>query len=109
MYMYIDTTYYNVNVYFNIVRELMEKCISFYKCIQAYGRKDLNINTPTVTKRLIQAYYTKHSNVSTPSLISTCFFTVGLQAYPLILEIHVQCIGDYCGGGGLSFLLLICL
>ena len=23
------------------------KCISFYKCIQAYGRKDLNISTPS--------------------------------------------------------------
>ena len=39
------------------------------------------------TKRLIQAYCTKHSNISTPSLISACFFTVGIQAHPLILEI----------------------
>ena len=23
------------------------KCIFFYKCIQAYGRKDLNISTPS--------------------------------------------------------------
>ena len=32
------------------------------------------------TKRLIQAYYTKHSNISTSSLISACFFTVGIEA-----------------------------
>ena len=37
-------------------------------------------------KHLIQAYYTKHSNISTPSLISACFFTVGIQAHTLILE-----------------------
>ena len=44
----------------------------------------------------------KHSNISTPSLISTCFFTVGIQAHTLILLVtHVQCIGDYCGGRGL--------
>ena len=42
--------------------------MSFYKCIQAYGRKDLNI--------------------STPSLISACFFTVGIQAQPLIFKIY---------------------
>ena len=36
------------------------------------------------TKHLIQAYYTKHSNISTPSLISACFFTVGIQAHTLI-------------------------
>ena len=58
--------------------------MSFYKCIQAYGRKDLN--NYKHTKRLIQAYCTKHSNISTPSLISACFFTVGIQAQPLILE-----------------------
>ena len=39
-------------------------------------------------KRLIQAYYAKCSNihVSTPSLISTCFFTLGIQAHPLTFK-----------------------
>ena len=32
----------------------------------------------------MQAYCTGHSNISTPSLISACFFTVGIQAQPLI-------------------------
>ena len=27
---------------------------------------------------------------------------MGIQAYSLILVTHVQCIGDYCGGRGLS-------
>ena len=40
------------------------------------------------TKHLIQAYYAKCSNihVSTPSLISTCFFTLGIQTHPLIFK-----------------------
>ena len=47
------------------------------------------------TKHLIQAYYTKHSNISTPSLISACFFTVGIQAHPLILEIFIIIISSH--------------
>ena len=60
-----------------IVMNIHVSGILTFKCIYKLKYFELNYKH---TKHLIQAYCTKHLNISTPSL-STCFFTVGMQAH----------------------------